>query len=155
MRGTGRAGKNENGFGRTRCSALRNGANKGRTSATQIPAFQVSAGLLSSARVAKLMPMSIKVTDMFARKPVAQDQELVYPAEFAFRVIVEAQEPGVEAALNAVLSGYKVTAPLAVSRSSSAGSYLAYGVSVEMQSPAELREFDAAVKRVPGVRMLL
>lgn len=54
-----------------------------------------------------------------------------------------------------MLSGYKVTAPLAVSRSSSAGSYLAYGVSVEMQSATELREFDAAVKRVPGVHVAL
>lgn len=111
--------------------------------------------MLSEAGVAKLEPMSIKVTDLFARQPEAQRQELVYPAEFSFRIIVEAELPGVEAALGAVLSAYRVTAPLAFSRTSSAGRYRAYGASVELQSPDELRAFDAAVKRVPGVRMLL
>ena len=99
--------------------------------------------------------MSIKVPDTFARKPPVQNQELVYPAGFSFRIIVEAAATEAEAALRAAVSAYKVTAPLTVSQTSSAGRYLAYGVSVEIQSQIELHAFDAAVKRVPGVRMLL
>ena len=99
--------------------------------------------------------MSIKVPDTFARKPPVQNQELVYPAEFSFRIIVDAAAIEVEAALCAAVSAYTVTTPLTASRASSAGRYLAYGVSVEIQSQSELHAFDAAVKRVPGVRMLL
>lgn len=98
--------------------------------------------------------MSIKVPDSFARKAPAISGELVYPAEFHFRIIVEAS-PAAAAVLSAALEPYKVTAPLAASQSSSAGRYEAYCVSVLMQSQGELQAFDAAVKRVPGVRMLL
>ena len=98
--------------------------------------------------------MSIKVPDSFARKEPAQSGELEYPAEFHFRIIVEAATEAA-AALGAVLAPYSVTAPLAASRASSAGRYEAYCVSVLIRSPGELQDFDAAVKRVPGVRMLL
>ena len=98
--------------------------------------------------------MSIKVPDTFAPEHSSQNRELVYPAEFHFRIIVDAGADA-EAALSAAIAGYKVTAPLAASRSSSAGRYRAYCASVEIQSQSELHAFDAAVKRVPGVRMLL
>ena len=77
-----------------------------------------------------------------------------YPAIFHFRVIVE---PGAfnRTELDAALAAYKVTAPLAVSRASSAGRYQAYSVSVEIQSQEALHVFDAALKQVPGVRMVL
>ena len=77
-----------------------------------------------------------------------------YPATFHFRVIVE---PGafVESELAAMLAAYKVTEPLAASRASSAGRYQAYSVSVEIQSQDELHAFDAALKQVSGVRMVL
>lgn len=77
-----------------------------------------------------------------------------YPAEFHFRIIVEV-ESSVVTALTALLAAYRVTAPLTASRVSSAGRYHAYSVSVEIRSQAELCAFDAAVKQVPGVRMLL
>ena len=98
--------------------------------------------------------MSIKVPDTFARNNPSQSQELVYPAEFHFRIIADTEFEA-NSALAEVLAVYKVTAPLAASRSSSAGRYRAYCVSIEMQSQEELHAFDAAVKRVPGVRMLL
>jgi len=98
--------------------------------------------------------MSIKVPDIFERKLPSQNQELVYPAEFHFRIIVDVAAEA-EAALCAAVAVYKVTAPLAASRSSAAGRYRAYCVSVEIQTQSELHAFDVAVKRVPGVRMLL
>ncbi len=101
------------------------------------------------------MGMSIRQTDTFARLPFVQsEEERVYPAEFHFRIITET-EAGAEALLKEVLSAYRVTAPLAASRSSSAGRYQAYGVSVELRDRAEHAAFDAALKRVPGVRFVL
>jgi putative lipoic acid-binding regulatory protein len=80
---------------------------------------------------------------------------VAYPAEFHFRIIVEAAAAEAEAGVNRVLAGYRVTAPLAVSQASSAGRYCSYSVSVEIRSRAELHALDAALKRVPGVRMVL
>ena len=114
----------------------------------------MNAGLLTREGVVKLIAMSIKAKDTFVRQPSVLPQELAYPAEFHFRIIVEAAVSA-EDALRKVLSAYKVTAPLAVSKASSAGRYQAYCVSVEIQSHAELSTFDTAVKSVPGVRMLL
>ena len=98
--------------------------------------------------------MSIKVPDTYARTLPSQSQELVYPAEFHFRIIVEADSEA-ETALSEAVGAYKVTVPLTASRASAAGRYRAYCVSVEIQTQIELHAFDAAVKRVPGVRMLL
>ena len=98
--------------------------------------------------------MSIKVPDTFAQKVPSQNQELAFPAEFHFRIVTDA-ESDAEAALCAAVAAYKVTSPLTASRTSSGGRYRAYCVSVEMQSQSEHLAFDAAVKRVPGVRMLL
>ena len=99
--------------------------------------------------------MSISESNRFARTQSAvQGQEVAYPAKFHFRIIVEAAA-AVEAALDALLSAYQVSAPLTASQVSSAGRYRAYSVSVEIRSRAELEAFDVAVKRVSGVRMLL
>ena len=98
--------------------------------------------------------MSIKVPDTFAQKTPSQNQELAFPAEFHFRIITDAGVDA-EAALCAAVAAYKVTSPLTASRISSAGRFRAYCVSVEIQSQSEHHAFDAAVKRVLGVRMLL
>ena len=81
-------------------------------------------------------------------------QELKYPAQFHFRIITDAAE-GMEATLAQAVSAYHVTAPLAPARASSGGHYTAYGVSILMQSREEMEAFDAAIKKLPGVRMLL
>ena len=89
-------------------------------------------------------------------KPSGEDapKTVEYPATFHFRVIAE---PGAfnQTELDAVLAAYKVLAPLAASRVSSAGRYQAYSVSVEIQSQEALHVLDAALKQVPGVRMVL
>ena len=99
--------------------------------------------------------MSISESNRFGptRREV-QEQALSYPAEFHFRIIVDAVSAA-ETALATLLAAYRVTAPLATSRASAGGRYHAYSVSVEIQSQAELSAFDEAVKRVPGVRMML
>ncbi len=99
--------------------------------------------------------MSISESNRFGRTPrAAQEHAVAYPAEFHFRIIVEA-DAAAETALGLFLAAYHVTAPLTASKVSTAGRYQAYSVSVEIQSQAELHAFDGAVKRVPGVRMLL
>jgi len=77
-----------------------------------------------------------------------------YPALFHFRIITET-EGDVEQALLQVVSAYQVKAPLTPGRASAAGRYTAFSVSIVMQSRTEMETFDAVIKQVPGVRMLL
>jgi putative lipoic acid-binding regulatory protein len=77
-----------------------------------------------------------------------------YPATFHFRIITE-PPTFVEAEVVALLASFKVVMPLTPSRCSSAGRYLAYSISVEMRSREEMESFDAALKKVRGVRMVL
>jgi len=98
--------------------------------------------------------MSLKEPNRFERVPASVPQAVVYPAQFHFRIITEAVGFN-EARLVAAMAPYQVTVPLAVSRSSTAGRYRAYSLSVEIRNQAELREIDGALKRVPGVRMVL
>ena len=80
-------------------------------------------------------------------------QEL-YPAQFHFRIITDS-ETSIEPALAEALGAYQVTSPLTHSRASQGGRYTAYSVSVIMQNREEMEAFYAAVKKIPGVRMLL
>ncbi|MDD3544857.1 MAG: DUF493 domain-containing protein [Kiritimatiellae bacterium] len=85
---------------------------------------------------------------------VDKAQGLEYPATFHFRIITE--PPGfVEAEVIALLAAFKVVVPLKPSRGSSGGRYRAYSVSVEMRSREEMHGFDASLKKVRGVRMVL
>ena len=98
--------------------------------------------------------MSLKETNRFERAPASIPQEVVYPAQFHFRIITEAKGFD-EACLVAAVAAYKVTGPLTPSRTSSEGRYRAYSMSIEIQMQTELQEIDVALKRVPGVRMVL
>ncbi len=99
--------------------------------------------------------MGLLEVNRFGRLPeTVSGREAVYPAEFHFRILTEA-ESAAEAALGAALAPYRVTVPLAFSRGSSGGRYRAYSVSVQIVSREELQALEAAVKRVPGVRMVL
>ena len=98
--------------------------------------------------------MSLKEFNRFDRPPSVAPLEVVYPTQVHVRIITEVGRFE-ESLLVEVMAAYKVTAPLSVSRASSAGRYHAYSVSVEVQSQAELHGFDAALKKVPGVRMVL
>ena len=77
-----------------------------------------------------------------------------YPATFHFRIITE-PPVFVEAEAAALLVAYKVVEPLTQSRCSSAGRYRAYSLSVEMRNLEEMESFDAALKKLRGVRMVL
>jgi putative lipoic acid-binding regulatory protein len=83
-----------------------------------------------------------------------QAQQVTYPAEMHFRVITE---PAVLSLpeLEAVLSRYKVTQELEPSHQSEFKRYLAYSVSIAVQSREQMAEIDAALRAVPGVRMVL
>ena len=110
--------------------------------------------MLARAVQGTLLRMSLVEKDRFARLPQTAPDELTYPAEFHFRIIAEAQSCA-ETALKALVAAYRVTAPLATSQASATGRYQAFSVSVTMRSRDEMHAFDAAVKQVPGVRMLL
>jgi len=88
------------------------------------------------------------------QKTEAVQQELAYPAVFHFRIIAEVAMQ-VEPQLEALVKRYTVKAPLEAARASSRGHYVAFSVSIEMQSRAEMVAFDGEVKCVPGVKMVL
>lgn len=98
--------------------------------------------------------MSLQENNPFARYRQTREKEFLYPAEFHFRIIVDAQRAD-EAALGSALTEYSVTAPLAVSRHSSGGHYLAFSLSVSIANREELDALHATLKKVPGVRMVL
>ena len=98
--------------------------------------------------------MSLLETNRFARPAAPAPQEVAYPAVFHYRIIAERGAFELPA-LAAALAVYNVVSPLAPSRASSGGRYDAYSVSVEIRDPAQLHAFDASVKRVAGVRMVL
>lgn len=79
---------------------------------------------------------------------------MIYPVVCHLRIITEAG--GFDAAeLTQAVAAYRVIEPLIVSRDSTAGRYRAYSLSVEVRNRQELDALDAAIKRVPGVRMVL
>ena len=94
--------------------------------------------------------------DRFEKKnfQTQQNQEVVYPAVFHFRVIVEPDSFD-KKSLDEVLLAYEVVQTLALSRASSSGRFQAYGVSLKLKSFEELESASARMKVVPGVRMLL
>jgi len=80
--------------------------------------------------------------------------EVEYPALFHFRIITDTDAHAEESLLQA-LKPFQVTDPLVPARASSAGRYTAFAVSITMQSRSEMEAFDAIIKQVPGVRMVL
>jgi putative lipoic acid-binding regulatory protein len=81
-------------------------------------------------------------------------QGVEYPVVFHYRVITDS-DADAEPALAQAVGAYQVASPLTLSRASSGGRYTAYSVSIVMQSCEEAEAFDAAIKKIPGVRMLL
>lgn len=80
--------------------------------------------------------------------------EVAYPALFHFRIITETEAQAEELLLQ-VITPYHVKAPLVSERTSAAGRYTAFSISILMQSRTEMETFDATIKKVPGVRMIL
>lgn len=98
--------------------------------------------------------MSLQENNPFNRSRGEPPVEVSYPAEFHFRIIAEAQMAA-GSKLREAVAGYRVTAPLTASRQSTAGRYEAFSLSVMIQDRDELNELDAAMKKVPGVRLVL
>ena len=82
------------------------------------------------------------------------DEGDVYPAVHNFRVITDAAV-ATEAAIIEALEAYEIVSPLARGRSSSGGKYLVFHFSARLSTRAEHHALDAAVKALPGVRILL
>jgi putative lipoic acid-binding regulatory protein len=80
--------------------------------------------------------------------------EVEYPACFHFRIITDA-DAKMEHTLKQAMQPFQVTEPLAPARASSAGRYTAFAVSIMMKSRTEMEAFDAVIKHIPGVRMVL
>ena len=88
------------------------------------------------------------------RSPASPAVEVVYPACFHFRIITDTEAQAEQALLEAV-KPFDVTAPLLPARASSAGHYTAFSVSIMMRSRQEMETFDATIKLVHGVRIVL
>ena len=82
------------------------------------------------------------------------DEGDVYPAVHSFRVITDAAIDA-ERAIVEALEAYEVVSPLARGRTSSGGKYLVFHFSARLSTRAEHHALDAAVKALPGVRILL
>lgn len=82
------------------------------------------------------------------------DESKVYPAVHHFKVIVDSAAFQ-EAALHTELANHDVRKPLARGRASSGGKYTTYEVSIHFVDRASHHRFDAAVKAIAGVKILL
>ena len=82
------------------------------------------------------------------------EESRVYPAEHHFRIIVHAGSSA-QTALEDLLKGYQVVAPLCRGRASSSGRYDVFQVTVKLTSRDEHIRLDTALRAVDGVRLLL
>ena len=80
--------------------------------------------------------------------------EVQYPAEFHFGIICESNADVIEA-INVIANEYTITQKLTSSNTSVSGKYQSYSISIIFDSRTEMIRFDAGIKAVPGVRMLL
>ena len=80
--------------------------------------------------------------------------ELKFPVVAHQRLIVDAAKRD-DAATKAAFAGFDLVGPGAESRASSGGKYVAFAVSVRLTSREEMARFDAAIAKVPGLKMCL
>ena len=80
--------------------------------------------------------------------------ELKFPVVAHQRLIIDAAKRD-DAATKAAFADFDLVEPVAESRASSGGRYVAYAVSVRLADRAEMARFDAAVATVPGLKMCL
>ena len=78
-----------------------------------------------------------------------------FPSTFVFRVMAEASEGLVASCEDAVAEALGRRASGVELRESSAGRYLAVRLSAEVRSPEEIYAVYAALRQVPGVRLIL
>ena len=80
--------------------------------------------------------------------------ELKFPVVAHQRLIVEAAKRD-DAATKAAFAGFDLVEPVAESRASAGGKYVAFALSVRLKDRGEMARFDAAVATVPGLKMCL
>jgi len=78
----------------------------------------------------------------------------LYPAECHVSIIGDTRE-GLEQALAEVLKNYKIISPLSAGHHVPNKKYRSWRASVEVASSEELHAVDAALRAVPGVKMLV
>ena len=78
----------------------------------------------------------------------------LYPAEFHVSIIGDMRE-GLEQALADVLKNYKVITPLYAGIHAPNKKYHSWRTTVEVATSEELHALDAALRAVPGVKMLV
>lgn len=80
--------------------------------------------------------------------------ELKFPVVAHHRLIIEAAKLD-EAATKSAFDSFDLVEPVAASRSSAGGKYVAYAVAVRIRDRAEMAKVDAAIASVPGLKMCL
>ncbi len=83
-----------------------------------------------------------------------EQKEVRYPVNVHHRLIILRDEYD-EAKLREVLAPYHITADLEQSNESKGGKYISFGFSAMMHSRDELYGLDAALRTVPGMKMVL
>ena len=80
--------------------------------------------------------------------------ELKFPVVAHHRLIVVAEKRD-DAATKAAFAGFDLVEPLAESRASAGGKYVALALAVRLADRAEMARLDAAIATVPGLKMCL
>ena len=84
-----------------------------------------------------------------------QDTAPIYPADCHLSIIVDGRD-GMEQVLRETLKPFNVISALAPGpQAQNAGRYRAWRVSVKVDTSEELHAVDAALRAIPGVRMIL
>ena len=80
--------------------------------------------------------------------------ELKFPVVAHHRLIVNAAGRD-DAGTKAAFAGFELVEPVAESRASSGGKYVSYSLSVRLKDREEMARLDAAIAKVPGLKMCL
>lgn len=80
--------------------------------------------------------------------------EIEYPVVAHHRLIVNAEAKD-EAVTKALFEGFKLVEPIKEVNASASGKYVSFSLSVKLESKEETVKLDAAIARVPGLKMCL
>lgn len=80
--------------------------------------------------------------------------EIKYPVVAHHRLIVNAEAKN-EAETRAVFKDFKLVEPVKEVNASYSGKYVSFSLSVKLESKEETAKLDAAIARVPGLKMCL
>lgn len=81
-------------------------------------------------------------------------QEIEFPVVAHHRLIVNAEAKNL-AETAALFESFNLTEPIKEVNASSSGKYVSFSLSVKLESKEETAKLDAAIARVPGLKMCL